>query len=119
MPEAQIWCSAAVLASAQSSPNDDLTDDPMDLVVYHVSRVLSFTVQLVVLLSIVYELRQYNTVSTLGMDVKPPNLGPSPAARISSCILTMSTVLNTCSRSQYRSYVTVFRYIPLPCRWRL
>ena len=26
-----------------------LTDDPMDLVVYHVSRVLSFTVQLVVL----------------------------------------------------------------------
>ena len=33
VPEAQIWCSAAVLASAQSSPNDDLTDDPMDLVV--------------------------------------------------------------------------------------
>ena len=36
-------------SAAQSSPNDDLTDDPMDLVVYHVSRVLSFTVQLVVL----------------------------------------------------------------------
>ena len=44
VPEAQIWCSAAVLASAQSSPNDDLTDDPMDLAVVSLSRVLSFTV---------------------------------------------------------------------------
>ena len=43
MPEAQIWRSAAVLASAQSGPNDDLTDDPMDLVVVSRSRVRSFT----------------------------------------------------------------------------
>ena len=36
-----------------------------------------------------------------------------------TAILAMSTVLNTCSRSQYRSYVTVFRYNRLPCQWRL
>ena len=32
-------------------------------------------------------MRQYNTVSTLGMDVKPPNLGPSPAARTTSILI--------------------------------
>ena len=68
VPEAQIWCSAAVLASAQSSPNDDLTDDPMDLVV--VSRESCSFFHRSTSRSIVYEMRQYNTVSTLGMDVK-------------------------------------------------
>ena len=33
LPEAQICFSNAMLTSAQSKPNDDLTDDPMDLVV--------------------------------------------------------------------------------------
>ena len=49
VPEAQIRCSAAVLASAQSSPVDDLTDGSDGLGRYCVSCVLSFTVQLVVL----------------------------------------------------------------------
>ena len=70
-------------------------------------------------ISTVYELRQYNTVSTLGMDVKPPNLGPSPAARISSIVsarcvqidlrrratsmelLTLIDLLVRCSRARH------------------
>ena len=38
-----VLCCRASLC-AKSSPNDDLTDDPMDLAVVSLSRVLSFTV---------------------------------------------------------------------------